>query len=104
MGTCESVFSILADDMGLGKTLTMISLLLKTREAEKHNSDSSDTENAPARSAKPKGGTLVVCPASLINQWSSELERRTKRGLASYEMYHGPKRETKPKRYDSFLY
>lgn len=86
-----------ADDMGLGKTLTMISLLLKTKEIE-GDCDDSDTENDQPKSLKPRGRTLVVCPASLIHQWSSELERRTKRGLASYEMYHGPKRETKPKR------
>ncbi|XP_018577325.1 transcription termination factor 2 [Anoplophora glabripennis] len=83
---------ILADDMGLGKTLTMISLMIKSLEVE---DDESDEENQPT---KYKGGMLVVCPASLLNQWSGELERRTKRGLVSCELYHGPKRETKPKR------
>lgn len=87
--------------MGLGKTLTMISLLLKNKETECEDSDDSDNENKPARLIKPNGGSLVVCPASLIDQWAAELERRTKRGLASYEMYHGSKRETKPKRYES---
>lgn len=85
--------------MGLGKTLTMISLLLKSREVEDESTlNESETENTPARSSKPDGGTLVVCPASLISQWSGELEKRTKRGLASWEMYHGPKRETNAKR------
>ncbi|CAG9821124.1 unnamed protein product [Phaedon cochleariae] len=90
---------ILADDMGLGKTLTMISLMLKTNETEEDDdSDEENAENVPKKKKTYKGGTLVVCPASLINQWSSELERRTKRGLASCEMYHGAKRETNPKR------
>ncbi|XP_023015318.2 transcription termination factor lodestar [Leptinotarsa decemlineata] len=89
---------ILADDMGLGKTLTMISLMLKTNEIEKDTEESSDEENSPRKEPKYNGGTLVVCPATLINQWSGELERRTKRGLTSCEMYHGPKRETKPKK------
>lgn len=84
--------------MGLGKTLTMISLFLKAKEMGKADSGDSVSENVPARSAEPNGGTLVVCPASLINQWSSELERRTRRGLVSYEIYHGQRRETKPKR------
>lgn len=83
--------------MGLGKTLTMIALMLKTNE-EKNGNEQSDEENREKSSVKFNGGTLVVCPASLINQWSGELERRTKRGLASYEIYHGPKRETKAKR------
>lgn len=86
--------------MGLGKTLTMISLMLKTMEVERDDTES-DSENDRVKSSdKRKGGTLVVCPASLLNQWSGELENRTRRGLASYELYHGPKRETKPKRYD----
>ncbi|CAG9859758.1 unnamed protein product [Phyllotreta striolata] len=78
---------ILADDMGLGKTLTMISLILKSRELDRNgiNRRSSD---------KDKGGTLVVCPASLLNQWSKELVQRTEDGLLSFNLHHGPKRET----------
>lgn len=52
---------------------------------------------------KYPGGTLVVCPASLLNQWSGEVEKWTKRGLLSVDQYHGPKREPKAKylaRYD----
>lgn len=48
---------ILADDMGLGKTLQVITLLL------------SEKENNPG---KP---TLIVCPASLVYNWESELEK-----------------------------
>ncbi|XP_056646688.1 transcription termination factor 2 [Diorhabda sublineata] len=89
---------ILADDMGLGKTLTMLSLMLKCNEMKEEHSDQEDNrEQEPNKKQQYKGGTLVVCPASLLNQWSEELERRTKRGLASCELYHGPKRETKPK-------
>ncbi|XP_044270813.1 transcription termination factor 2 isoform X2 [Tribolium madens] len=83
---------LLADDMGLGKTITMISLVLKSQEL---NLDNKDKEN---HDEKRPGGTLVVCPASLMNQWSEEIKRRTKRGLLSVEVYHGAKRETKPKR------
>ncbi|XP_008199533.2 transcription termination factor 2 [Tribolium castaneum] len=84
---------LLADDMGLGKTLTMISLILKSREL--NTDEEQDKENH--RDKRP-GGTLVVCPASLMNQWSEEINRRTKRGLLSVEVYHGAKRESKPKR------
>lgn len=48
---------ILADDMGLGKTVQMIALLL----------------DAQARGVKEP--SLVVCPASLILNWESELRR-----------------------------
>ena len=84
---------LLADDMGLGKTLTMISLVLKSREV---NPDE-DREKETYREKYP-GGTLVICPASLMGQWSLEIERRTKRGLLDVELFHGPKSETKSKR------
>ncbi len=47
---------ILADDMGLGKTLQVIALLISQKEEGKKNS-------------------LIVCPASLIYNWESELEK-----------------------------
>ena len=49
--------AILADDMGLGKTLQMIAFLLSRHEDG---------------NAKP---SLVVCPASLVYNWISELTR-----------------------------
>lgn len=48
---------ILADDMGLGKTLQVISLLLDARQQG---------------NALP---SLVVCPASLVLNWESEIRR-----------------------------
>ncbi len=48
---------ILADDMGLGKTLQIIAYLLSRHEAG---------ERLPS---------LVVCPASLVYNWTSELAR-----------------------------
>lgn len=47
---------ILADDMGLGKTLQAIALMLD----EKHNGS---------------GTSLVVCPASLVLNWESEIAK-----------------------------
>lgn len=52
---------ILADDMGLGKTLQMITFLLAIKEEQKESQE------------KILG--LIVCPASLIYNWESELER-----------------------------
>lgn len=51
------VGGILADDMGLGKTLQVIAHVLACREQG------------------ASGTTFVVCPASLVYNWASELER-----------------------------
>lgn len=83
---------ILADDMGLGKTYTMICFVLKSAERSENLDDSEECEQ------KYRGGTLVVCPASLINQWSGEVQKRVKRGYLEVEVHHGTKRETRPKR------
>ncbi len=50
---------ILADDMGLGKTIQMITVLLAWKQANPENQDLS----------------LIVCPASLVYNWESELKR-----------------------------
>lgn len=51
---------ILADDMGLGKTLQVITFLLSEYEVSK------DNDNCR---------TLIVCPASLVFNWSNEFAK-----------------------------
>lgn len=86
--------------MGLGKTLTMISLILNTKENDNsHDEEQNDEEESISKKhIKYHGGTLVVCPASLLNQWAQEIDNKLKRGTLSCLVYHGPKREEKPKR------
>lgn len=43
------------------------------------------------------GGTLVVCPASLINQWQGEIESRLRRNLLNVVVHHGNKRDVRAK-------
>ncbi|XP_070072159.1 transcription termination factor 2 isoform X2 [Drosophila takahashii] len=106
---------ILADDMGLGKTLTMISSVLACKNRQERSegddpgsdSDSEDDKNknrkstggwnSKGRKDTHKGGTLVVCPASLLRQWESEVESKVARHKLTVCVHHGNNRETKGK-------
>ena len=83
---------ILADDMGLGKTLQAIAFLLadwkekggageKGTEAagpESNGLETNGPETARLEAAAQNGTSrryLVICPASLVYNWKSELER-----------------------------
>ncbi|TKR71873.1 hypothetical protein L596_019406 [Steinernema carpocapsae] len=103
---------ILADDMGLGKTLSLISLILHQKNARLEREAANDTESEEARrDAKKKAiakdqrlvcsnATLVIAPASLINQWAKEIESRVKAGRLNVHVFYGPKpkREKNAKR------
>lgn len=95
---------LLADDMGLGKTLTMISLVVATKDESYSDSSDSDEQDeddrwySKKRQGRPKGGTLVVCPASLLDQWQNEVTNRCRRGILTVEVHHGQRREAVPKR------
>ncbi|XP_044968034.1 helicase-like transcription factor CHR28 [Hordeum vulgare subsp. vulgare] len=51
-----------------------------------------------SRSAtRPSAGTLVVCPASILKQWASEIKAKvTESSRLSVLVYHGSSRTTKP--------
>ncbi|XP_011647072.2 transcription termination factor 2, partial [Pogonomyrmex barbatus] len=89
---------VLADDMGLGKTLTMIALIMTTLANPDNDSDDNEEWASKTKPSYPKGGTLVVCPASLLSQWETEVRNRCKRGLLSVEVHHGSNRQNVPKR------
>lgn len=60
----------LADDMGLGKTIQLISLLLHERESGPGNNG-----NGNKTGMVKVGPTLLVCPMSVVGNWSKELAR-----------------------------
>ncbi|GLV31363.1 lodestar [Carabus blaptoides fortunei] len=86
---------ILADDMGLGKTLTMISLIIKTKEMDSGCEPKKTWDGWFRKGINPiiPGGTVVLCPATLLHQWNDEVEKYCTRNLLSVKMHHGPVRE-----------
>lgn len=104
---------LLADDMGLGKTLTVIALVLdaiygedddeddKENEYNSEQTDSNsdddfddDVNRVHKKKSQKNGGTLIVCPASLVNQWNHEIQTRVKRNKLNILMHHGNNRKT----------
>lgn len=75
---------ILADEMGLGKTLQALALIECIRNQDTHSIDSGQARY-PA---------LVVCPASLVENWQRESARFTP-SLKALK-HHGSKRAKEP--------
>ncbi|CAN0550665.1 unnamed protein product, partial [Ectocarpus sp. 12 AP-2014] len=58
---------------------------------------------ASGRGAGKGGGTLVVCPLSLIGQWRGELESKTRKGAISVGFHYGAGRSRRLCRKDVVL-
>ncbi|PZC72047.1 hypothetical protein B5X24_HaOG211972 [Helicoverpa armigera] len=87
---------ILADDMGLGKTITMIALIVSDKE-DKIDDDEDDDDELPKKKLT-RGGTLVVCPASLMQQWAAEVTKHCTSHALSVCLHHGAARAQLPHR------
>ncbi|CAO2842686.1 unnamed protein product [Amaranthus hypochondriacus] len=107
---------ILADDQGLGKTVSTIALILTERPMaaqtvkgkdqgepvtlDLDEDDDKQMGNKVASSSvkgRPSGGTLVVCPTSVLRQWAEELKTKvTSEGNLSVNVYHGSNRIKDP--------
>jgi SNF2 family DNA or RNA helicase len=76
---------ILADEMGLGKTLQALALIECIRNQDTHSTGSGQACQQPS---------LVVCPASLVENWQREAARFTP-NLKTIK-HHGTKRAKEP--------
>ncbi|CAD0110835.1 unnamed protein product [Aureobasidium uvarum] len=86
---------LLADQMGLGKTLSVLSLICATLEEARAfgNSEMDDTDQVTEDIARRSGGTLLICPKSVISNWQEQIGQHLDKAKVSYYMYHGNKRE-----------
>ncbi|KAL1223674.1 Helicase-like transcription factor CHR28 [Cardamine amara subsp. amara] len=81
---------LLADDQGLGKTISTIALIL----LQKLKSQSKPKKR---RRSRRSGGTLIVCPASVVKQWAREVkEKVSDEHKLSVLIYHGSNRTRDP--------
>eukprot|EP00897_Mesotaenium_endlicherianum_P004514 jgi/Mesen1/4090/ME000214S03273 len=83
---------ILADAMGLGKTVMAISLLLARNGRGAQEPGAAAAAGAGADSEALAGGTLIVCPMTLLSQWKAEIETHSCPGALSVHVYYGSER------------
>ncbi|KAG7047905.1 hypothetical protein JMJ77_0011243 [Colletotrichum scovillei] len=74
---------ILADFMGLGKTLSMISLIAHDKLWD---SGSQSVRQEP--NSLGSGGTLVIVPLSLLDNWEKELTKHLRKGHFNWRRHH----------------
>ncbi|TFK54077.1 hypothetical protein OE88DRAFT_1695204 [Heliocybe sulcata] len=80
--------ALVADSMGLGKTLTMLALILATKQ---------DIEPEFCQS------TLIVVPLSILSNWEKQIQDHVVEGALTYYVYYGAGRSISPeqlKQYD----
>jgi SNF2 family DNA or RNA helicase len=86
---------LLADQMGLGKTLSILSLICATLQEARDFGDGDLDEHDRVNEdiARRSGGTLLLCPKSVISNWQEQIGQHLDNAKVNYYMYHGNKRE-----------
>lgn len=80
---------ILADDMGLGKTIQSLSLVLTDVLNMKENIGIS----------RP---TLIVCPVSVIGNWTKQVDSHFLPGFLTYQVLHGNEKSRQIKKINDY--
>ncbi|KNC69290.1 hypothetical protein SARC_18201, partial [Sphaeroforma arctica JP610] len=73
----------------------MLSVIVSTVESDRKLSIEKVIANPddPTNSEKYiQGGTLVICPTSMLGQWQAEIDTHTKSRSLRYLAYHGTNR------------
>ncbi|KAJ9122037.1 hypothetical protein QFC24_004264 [Naganishia onofrii] len=81
---------ILADDMGLGKTVQALARIVE------------GIATASEIKAGYKGGTLIVAPLAVMEQWAKEAKTKTAPGRLKVTTHHGAGRTREPAKLEKF--
>ncbi len=64
---------ILADEMGLGKTLSILSLILSTRDDAHKFAETSKKPKRESAERLRTSATLIICPLSVLSNWVDQI-------------------------------
>lgn len=88
--------SILADEMGLGKSVQTIGLILLAPPAgvkyEAPKPAGATDAPVPQNPYSKSRCTLIVCPVSVMSNWTDQVSQFVTPGVLSVEIYHGANR------------
>ena len=97
---------ILADEMGMGKTIEILSLILTNTphlltRIQNYNFDGKPNQDYSNPNSKiplnETHSTLIVCPLSVLTQWTQEMQNHSVPNFLSIYVYHGANRNKDPK-------
>ena len=93
--------SILADEMGLGKSIQTLGLILlappagvKYEVPKSAAGHSDDNVPVPQNPYSKNRCTLIVCPVSVMSNWTDQASQFIAPGVLSMEIYHGANRHS----------
>eukprot|EP00181_Compsopogon_caeruleus_P002274 CAMPEP_0184681504 /NCGR_PEP_ID=MMETSP0312-20130426/4497_1 /TAXON_ID=31354 /ORGANISM="Compsopogon coeruleus, Strain SAG 36.94" /LENGTH=1081 /DNA_ID=CAMNT_0027132403 /DNA_START=149 /DNA_END=3394 /DNA_ORIENTATION=- len=87
---------ILADEMGLGKTVEVIATILANKDSSSDDDGNLESflqaAKHPSAGEVIRGGTLVICPMSMLQQWIDEFDNHVVPGFLRVSSFYGSDR------------